>query len=230
MARIDTLKNFLTDIADKFREKLGTTEEIIHAEYDTKIDEVYNIGKTVEYERFWSYFLNEGQREDFNYALCGDGWNDHTLNIPSIFLPLKPTTSQYIFRYCGATVIPSIDFTNCATLNNTYAYARNAVTIGVVILKPDGTNIFTNAFNYCDDLVHISFEGVIGTSISFSRSSKLSSESIDNIIDHLKDLTGATTQTITFHSSSGTILNEAYKDEGVTKREKITSLGWDVVC
>ena len=44
MARIDTLQNFLTDIADKFRTKLGTTSEIIHSEYDTKIDEVYDKG------------------------------------------------------------------------------------------------------------------------------------------------------------------------------------------
>lgn len=44
MARIDTLNNFLLDIANKFRDKLGITGKIEHIDYDTKIDEVYEAG------------------------------------------------------------------------------------------------------------------------------------------------------------------------------------------
>lgn len=190
---------------------------------------VYDAGKTAEYERFWENALSSKTNASFEYTFADSVWNDETLRIPSKYLPLKPKATNYMFRYCDATVLPSVDFTECRELKYTYAYARSAITIGAVILKEDGTNTFTTTFTYCDDLQNITFEGVIGASISFGRSPNLSSESIDNIIEHLKDLTGSTAQTITFNSSSGTILNGNYKNEGVTRREKMTSLGWDVV-
>lgn len=193
------------------------------------VPKVYDAGKTAEYDRLWDNLTVNGTRKGYDYAFCGEGWNDDIFNIPLKYLPLKPTNAQYMFRGCSATVIPSVDFTNCSTLNLTYGYARDAITIGTVKLRSDGTNTLTNPFTYCDELQNITFDGVIGNSLSFGRSSKLSSESIDNIIDHLADLTGATAQTITFNSSSGTILNGNYKNEGVTRREKMTSLGWDVV-
>ena len=40
MARIDTLNNFLTDVADAIREKKGTTEEIPAANFDTEIESI----------------------------------------------------------------------------------------------------------------------------------------------------------------------------------------------
>ena len=223
MARIDTLNNFLADISDKFREKLGITGKIIHAEYDVKIDDVYEAGKTAEYERFWDCFLapfKDGAA--FAYTFADKGWNDNTLNIPLKHLPLKPTSTNYPFRGCSATTLPSIDFTNCENLNSTYGYARNAITIGTVILRSDGTNSFTNTFTYCDELENITFDGVIGASISFGRSPKLSIESVDNITDHLKDLTGATAQTITFHPTVGNALTD-------TQKSNIQSKNWSAV-
>lgn len=208
MARTDNLKHFLVDIADKIRARLGTSVPILHAEYDTKIDEVYDAGKTAEHERFWEKALAsklptpENTSRGLEYTFSDSFWNDDTLNIPEKYLPLKPTSTNYPFRYCGATILPSVDFTNCPNLNYTYAYARNAVTIGTIILREDGTNTFTTTFTYCDVLENITFEGVIGSSVSFGRSPNLSSASIDNIIEHLADLTGQSAQTITFHSTT----------------------------
>ena len=209
MARTDNLKHFLVDIADKIRAKLGTTDAIPHSEYDIKIDEVHEAGKAAEHESFWDKALAHKENTAFEYTFSDSFWNDDTLQIPEKHLPLKPSAASYVFRVCGATVLPSMDFNNCITLNNTYAYARSAVTIGTVILRDDGNNVFTSAFNYCDVLENITFEGVIGASISFPRSSSLTSTSVDNIIEHLADLTSKPAQTITFHSTVAKNLTEA---------------------
>ena len=170
---------------------------------------VYDAGKTAEYDRFWENFLTPLQNGAFAYTLADKGWNDDTLNIPPKFLPLKPTSTNYVFRGCAASYIPSMDFTDCDNLNVTYAYARNAVTIGTVILRSNGTNTFSSSFNYCDALVDIDFDGVINDNIAFPQSSKLSSESVDNIIEHLADLTGQSAKTIAFHASVNSKLTTA---------------------
>ena len=77
--------------------------------------------------------------------------------------------------------------------------------------------IFRNATN----LENITFEGVIGTSINFQWS-PLTSESVQSIIDHLKDLTGLTAQTLTLKNTVGANLTEA-------QRATITAKNWELV-
>ena len=84
-------------------------------------------------------------------------------------------------------------------------------------MRDDGNQTFNQTFNRCDSLTDITFEGVIGNEVSFASSSNLTSESIDNIIEHLKDLTGATAQTITFHS---TVVNNLTETQLETIRNK----------
>jgi hypothetical protein len=87
----------------------------------------------------------------------------------------------------------------------------NLVSIDKLILKEDGTNDLS--FNFCQSLEHIRFEGAIGTSLNLKWSGKLTGESVQSIIDHLKDLTGATAQTLTFHATVGTAMTEEQKYE-----------------
>lgn len=120
MARIDTLKNFLTDIADKFRAVLGTTDAIPHSEYDTKIDEVYEVGKQAEYDRFWDNFQDNGNRKIYWYGFASPGWNQETLN-PKHKIVIVDTVlnSQYavgMFYRCGCELVGNkyIDFSKIA--------------------------------------------------------------------------------------------------------------------
>lgn len=182
---------------------------------------VYESGKNEERERFWYGALNNKQNVAFEYTFADSVWNDVTLDIPEKYLPLKPSSTNYMFRSCGATVLPSVDFTGCETLRYTYSYARNAVTIGTVILRDDGTNVFSNTFSSCDDLVNITFDGVIGDSVTFASSRYLSSDSVDNIIEHLADLTGKQAETLTFHSAVGNKLTD-------TQKTAIQNKNWDL--
>ena len=50
MSKLNNLTDFLTSLADKFRSKLGTTGAINPQDFDSKVDEVYEKGKSDEYD------------------------------------------------------------------------------------------------------------------------------------------------------------------------------------
>ena len=78
---------------------------------------------------------------------------------------------------------------------------------------------FTRPFDNCNALETLSITGTIGNSVSFAQSSLLSSESVQNIIDCLKDLTGGTAQTLTLHTDVKAKLTE-------TQIATITGKNW----
>jgi ribonuclease HIII len=66
--------------------------------------------------------------------------------------------------------------------------------------------------------VEIRFGGTIGQSINFKGSPRLSDESIDSIIEHLKDLTGATAKTLTVHTTVYNKIVSSGKDALITAK------------
>ena len=70
---------------------------------------------------------------------------------------------------------------------------------------------WNEAFFYSTNLEEVRFSGVIGKSIGFADCSKLSVDSVQSVIDHLKDLTGQTAQTLTFHATVKGKLTDAQK-------------------
>jgi hypothetical protein len=60
-------------------------------------------------------------------------------------------------------------------------------------------NHFYGYFLNCWALENITIEGEFWRSVSFPHSSKLTTESVDSIINALADLTGADSQTLTVH-------------------------------
>lgn len=58
------------------------------------------------------------------------------------------------------------------------------------------THTFTNAFRYCDDMIHIIFEGVIGTALDISAPTGLDKESIESIFNCLSTTTSGISVTI----------------------------------
>lgn len=231
MARIDTLNNFLLDIANKFREKLGITGKIEHVDYDNKIDEVYNKGMNDEWSNFWDAYQINGARKDYSYTFNSAGWTNEN------FKPkwsMTPTIMEYMFsecqvsgdlktildemnitldtsqctnferafRYASFTSVPTIDTTNCDDLSYLFYYATKLVTIDKLILREDGSQIFTNgSFNYCKALQNINeIVGKIGgNSLRFygssSNKSDLSHDTMINILNALMDKSSDTSGT-----------------------------------
>lgn len=141
------------------------------------------------------------------------------------------TLGNYTFDSARITRLPEINNTKgtftCFVRNNI-----NLVTIEKIICSDAGDQNFTQTFNGCGVLKNITFEGVIGRSISFS-TSPLSVESIKSVITHLKNYTGTSSEysyTVTFKASAFNVL-EAEKEispNGNTWAEYIDDLKWNL--
>ena len=69
-------------IADKIREKTGTTDKIVPNDFVNKIDGVYDKGvsdgKQSQYDEFWDRYQNNGNRRGYAYGFTGEGWTAET--------------------------------------------------------------------------------------------------------------------------------------------------------
>ncbi len=180
--------------------------------YAEKINEI-SVGSSDNfYDIFWDNYQEYGNRTSYGYAFYGKGWND------TIFKPKYPiilsgdSSVDYtsVFAYGGMTEVDVDMLINSTSLQLTFNQNRSIVTIKKIILLRNDVS-FDRTFANATNLENITFEGVISKNIGFPNSPKLSDASIQSIIDHLADLTGGTTQTLTFHKTVGNKLTDAQK-------------------
>ena len=97
-------------------------------------------------------------------------------------------------------------------MSNFFGFATALETVEKFILKSDGSQYLTNAFNNCPNLKNIIIEGVIGDTISFGNSLLLTHDSLMSIISALKDFSGtSTTMTCTLGTTNLAKLTDAEK-------------------
>lgn len=163
-------------------------------------------GKQAEYDRFWDAYQQNGNRNNYSYAFYG--WNK------SLFNPKYDFVMRYGAYYTFqsdtiAEITKSINASG-ATMYGTFYSATALRTITKLIVSEATT--YTNTFGSATALENITFEGVIGNALSFASCSRLTEESVQSIIDHLKDLTGQAAQTLTLHATVGGKLTQEQKD------------------
>ena len=203
-------------------------------------------GRKAEREHFWDIYQDYGRRTVYNQytgAFLGSAWTDENFN-PKY--PIAPTDASYMFRQTGITDLTKegvvLDFSQCTKFNYAFAYndikklpfidlskavdttdAFNNIDCESMHLKfSEATNIASGMFYQVIYLVNLRIEGTIAKSISFSYSNLLSTDAVQSVIDHLKDLTGQTAQTVTFHATVGNNMTAAQKAE-------ITAKNWTLV-
>lgn len=224
-------------------------------------DEVYEAGKTKEWSDFWDSAQVEGQRTNYDRSFKGYMWTDVTFKpkydiklthatqcfMYSQFTDIKAIlercgvslitdgTGNYsqLFSYSKVTHIPELNISKASSTSNMFNGASSLVSIDKLIVVEN--TAFENAFTYTSSLKDISFEGVIGTDISFS-SSPLSVGSLKNIIEHLKDFSGGNeySKTVTFKASSFSALEAEgttaeYNGAACTWAELIGYKKWNLV-
>lgn len=184
------------EIADKIREKTGTTELIKPSDFADKIEEVYNAGQNAggggdSMDAFWDVYQEYGNRANYAYAFGGRGWTDET------YKPKYPIATNGAFGYIYSnslitdTVVPLVFKQH----NSTQVFANSKLqSIPSITVVRNQT--FTNWFVGCSDLVEILFtdESVIGNNIDLSVCKNLSYESLMTVINALEDKTGSSTQ------------------------------------
>ena len=206
-------------------------EKAILLETAGKVCDKNIVVKNEAYDTFWDVYQQNGARTSYDGAFGGEGWTPeffkpkYNINPTSAaYMFRKSNISGDLVEICNDLGI-SMDFSNCTSFMETFSNAPNITRVGVIDIRKAGLNI-TNMFAYSGvktidkvliaetntltyfpgvmlSLENISFEGVIANSISFAYSSALSMASVDSIISCLKDLTGQTAQTLTFHASVG---------------------------
>ena len=251
--KVVTDNKHYNDIADAIREKTGTKNTYTPAEMASGVNEVYEAGYSQSELDFWNNFkrgksywnhlftewghyyirppfkivLPPNASTQFAFWTC---WNLERVEKNYFdFSKITASDSEYsdghvdTFAYCvNLKVIEDIG------LPAGYYYRTfqgDALLHTIEVLRSRETTVYTsNAFERCQALKNITFEGVIGRNISFS-SSPLSGESMKSVITHLKDYLGTTseyTYTVTFKTSAF----EALEAEGATAEYNGTPCTW----
>lgn len=173
---------------------MTTAEKLVKiAENEQK---VYEAGQKSEYDRFWDAFQDNGDVVQGAYLFSGRAWTDAVYN-PKY--PVRVTNCTNMYRGCLITDTKvDIDVSNAT---GTYAFndAANLVNIRKLIVSEDVA--YTGWFAYCSALKEIRFKGVIGKSLDIHYSTKLSTDSLRSIIEHLG---GSASATLTLPSKFNT--------------------------
>lgn len=121
MARIDTLNNFLTDVADSIREKKGSTEEIPAANFDTEIESIPSGGGVDINDYFKTTITNDNR--------AGWGRGGMLKKIPPMVVDSTVTDLSSLFEDYAGTYIPSITGTSQVdTFSNMFRRTSKATT------------------------------------------------------------------------------------------------------
>lgn len=213
MAKTNNLTDFLTSLALKFRAKLGTSGTINPQDFESKVDDVFDAGKTSEYDAFWDSYQKNGTRIDYACAFAGSGWTRQNL-LPKY--ALKPSDAYMMFA--NSTIedlsLPfngiTLDFSNAARLSTLCSWSAvqklPKITIG------NRVNNYTSAFMNANKLKTI-------TELAFPTSSALLGT--DSTATVFYNCTALENITVT-----GTIMNTGFDLHWSTKLtiESVTSI------
>lgn len=188
--------------------------------YENGYNEGLEAGKKAEYDAFWDAFQENGNRRTYNWAFYGSKWVDACFNPKYDIIIEGAATNSFAQTGITDTKV-AVDISNCS---NTVGLFSNSVAIKTIrkLKVSENTPIAGDMFSWTTELTNITIEGTIGKSITFPNSPKLTTASVDSIINALKDLTGQTALTLTLHATVGAKLTEAQK-------AAITAKNWTLV-
>ena len=170
---------------------------------DNEISVTYHksYGAQLEYDRFWDNFQNGGGEVNYRFAFAYNKFNDGnydpkydivceegaSTSAVSLFQNSAYLTDTKVPIYANGTAATSM-FQNCSALK----------TINKLVVHEALT--YSGAFSGCTALENIVIEGVIGKTLGFNNSTKLSRASIESIITALSET--ATGVSVTFSQTA----------------------------
>ena len=195
-------------IAEAIREKTGTNTTYKTSEMPGGINEVFDAGKQAEYNNFWDFYQQNGLKPDYNSAFRG--WKDELYN-PKYPIVCRESAnwsvSEYMF-YQSTVTDTKVDITLPKDQTFKQGFFGCFWLVTIRKLKVDESTKFSNSFAYCQSLVNLEIEGVIGQSyFDLSYSKFLSKQSIISVINALSTETSGLTVTISL-----TAVKNAFED------------------
>lgn len=148
--------------------------------------EGYEAGQKAEYDRFWDSFQLNGTRTAYSHGFAGQCWSDETYNPKYEIIVTGAGSNMYAWngRITSTKVPLTIDTTNSSGL---FSYTTSLKTIPSIKVTERAT--YTSWFTGCGNLENITFtnDSIIANNINFSPCTKLTKDSLLNIISVLKD-------------------------------------------
>ena len=139
-------------------------------------------------------------------------------SLQSITLPELPSVTNCVQMFFKCTSLQSLclDMPNCENFTHSF-YGYSALHTLEIVDVRNATEL-VNSFYLCSSLQNITcVEELPKCAISFSYSSKLTLESVTNIITHLPDLSADDSKTLTLHATTKSLLTEALIAEATNK-------------
>lgn len=235
-----TIADKLTVIAQNQQAIYDAGVAIGQAQGGGSYDKGYADGQKAEYDRFWDDYQDNGTRTSYSIyegGFAGPYWTDETFK-PKYDMVV--TGAAMMFRATKITDLReetigvSIDFSGCKEFNYAFAYSQGYLRYLPTINISSATNLTSafanyggtdlslivsettvfadNTFNPATNLTTMTISGTIATSLNLKWSPSLSNASVQNIIDCLKDLSGATAQKLTLHKTVVANMTQAQKD------------------
>lgn len=226
------LHNTNTALADYGVETVSTLAEV-----PDKLAAVHAAGRQAECAAFWDDFQAQGSRTDYYRAFHGKYWTESNfkpvyditvvgdahdlfanarikdlaqlLREQGVTLDLsRATKMRYAFSGASIRRVPRVSTIAADDVKHLFITSYNLQVIEGLVLRDDGSQIFTQPVDGCTGLTTIAIEGVIGADIDFHWSTKLSRASIESIIAALSD--AKTGQTLTLSEKA---VNSAFTDD-----------------
>ena len=178
-------------------------------------------GKQTTIDTFWEGFQKSSGnlRTNYAYAFASSIWGDMLVpkyditpkNADHMFYGNRDdfgtkfdniivdfsnvTNNNYLFGGCYTTEIPfDVSMISDNKSTGVFSYLQKCETIKKIIITE--SNTFSSWFSESKLLKNIAFEGTIANSINFSSCTKLSADSIRNIVNHLSGASSAKTLTL----------------------------------
>lgn len=179
-------------------------------------------------EHFRSYYRRCNAVENFLYAFAGVGWSngvgayDVATYIPTEDMTFKcDTNSANMYAYSNVTdTVAAIDLSKAVNnVSSTFANATKLVTIRKLIVSETTPTV---GFSGCGKLENLTVEGIFGRAVNLAACGALRNESVQNVVDHLKDLTGEATLKLTLHANVGAAMTDAQK-------AAVTAKNWTLI-
>lgn len=139
-------------------------------------------------------------------------------SLQSVALPELPsvTNCRGILYNCSSLQSLYLDMPNCENFLYSF-YGCNALHTLEIVDVRKATSL-SNSFNFCSSLQNVTcVEELPKCAISFSYSSKLTIDSVTNIITHLPDLSAESSKTLTLHKTAKALLTESLIAEATNK-------------
>lgn len=137
-------------------------------------------------------------------------------SLQSVTLPSMPsvTNCSQMFYNCSSLQSLYLDMPNCNNFANSFSSCKSLHTVEIV----DVRKVKSLDFYSCSSLQNVTcVEELPKCGISFQSSSKLTLESVTNIITHLPDLSAEDSKTLKLHATTKALLTESLIAEATNK-------------